>query len=149
MEKMKKKKFFISQLKTKDILLFLIFILLMINSSFAFLFYKNYKPLVLTNRKKKESIQECSPYNINFASIGNSEAKISWETKEKCFSLLQYGIDKRNLSLTEVPSITNNYHYTVKLDSLQNHETYYFIIISENKEYGLDSMPINFNHDYN
>lgn len=89
----------------------------------------------------------CAPYNV-FITEGeeNYSVEIEWSTKDKCFGFVQYGSDSNDMKLIGVDLADNSQskEHRVVLKSILSTERYYFLINSDDQEYGLNGIPLEF-----
>lgn len=94
---------------------------------------------------KSAQTENCIPYNVNILKESTSKVTIKWETSAKCIGLVKYG-----LSIKEFPyqvisqSSQKSNEHQVSIDKIQPGYNYYYIIVSDNQEYGIDGLPLTF-----
>lgn len=87
--------------------------------------------------------QDCAPVNFSSKEI-NSAFYLKWNTKEECTGFVRYGSKKGDysyLALDEKGVVKLNEH-SVKLNGINKGDQYYFVIISNDKVYGLEDEAI-------
>ncbi len=90
---------------------------------------------------------ECVPYNV-FVEKGSKDysVNISWSTKNKCFSFVQYGLDEKSINMIGVDSSSSSKskEHLVVLEKVSPIDRYFFLINSDNQTYGNNGIPLEF-----
>lgn len=92
-------------------------------------------------REKLKSYNDCEPYFITSKKVEGDNVQITWGTKEKCSGYVKYGYNYNDLDYYSYPegfSISKEKSVKIKYDTTPT----YFVIISGEVEYGIDSFPI-------
>lgn len=111
--------------------------------SILFLMGSFYYQYIFLNKLKHNDVIGCRPYNFN-KEIINNEYYLKWETKDECSGYVRYGssdVDFPYLGLDEQGVVKIREH-KVSLKSLNNGDTYYFVIFSDEKSYGVENSPL-------
>lgn len=117
------------------ILIFLSFLMLIALYSYEN-FYK--KGIVLG------TYENCNPINFR-KEERDGVFYLIWETKEDCFGWVKFGVNNDNFPYYGVNNngqVRTKYH-EIRLSGVEKGNTYYFVIISGEKTYGKDGLPIN------
>jgi hypothetical protein len=110
-----------------------VFLLVLIGRDFLFSYFDD------------DSTESCNPYNILVEEVETYKVNISWQTDDKCIGYVKYG-----LSINDLPyqSISNSSQkgseHLVKIDKVQPGFNYYYIVVSDNQEYGVNGLPLTF-----
>lgn len=93
-----------------------------------------------------DSITGCTPYNVSLdKGDKNFQVKINWSTKDECLGYVLYGDDREKLDLVAIDTqkLSSRKHEVV-IDSLLSSKTYYFLINSDETNYGDSGIPLSF-----
>ncbi|MBD3329106.1 hypothetical protein GF357_01275 [Candidatus Dojkabacteria bacterium] len=106
--------------------------------------YFFYRDLVKPRLNRSSGVAGCTPYNVDVVEITENSVNFTWETDDECYGLVRYGTDKENLAMIalgdNVQRASNSHNVEVKM--LSPRTTYYFVVVSENEEYGFEGIPI-------
>jgi len=99
---------------------------------------------MLSMNKAYEELGTCVPFNIEFTDVGATTATFKWNTKETCHGFVQYGNNRAELSLMAIEDsqIKGVGFHSVTLRNLKPRTIYYFTIVSNEREYGLNGLPV-------
>ncbi len=88
----------------------------------------------------------CIPYNVEISKGSKDyQAIVEWSTKEKCVSFVVYGDDRTDLDLVSIDSNElSSKNHIVELNSLLSTKLYYFVINSDDINYGNSGIPLSF-----
>lgn len=83
------------------------------------------------------SLESCTPYNV-FVSKGSSEysAQIEWSTLGKCNGFVLYGVSESELNRVSLDLSKNKRNHYVKIETLSPNQIYFYVINSNERNYG-------------
>ncbi|HVX93195.1 MAG TPA: hypothetical protein VHA74_03735 [Candidatus Dojkabacteria bacterium] len=84
---------------------------------------------------------ECIPYDV-LVSKDTNNYNVTWNTKSKCSGFVKYGEFSDNLNYTGINEKLNLSSTQHKVTLEKKWDNLYFIIISNNKPYGLGTSPM-------
>ena len=94
---------------------------------------------------QRDSIGECVPYNVKISKEENYLANVQWSTSEDCLGYIMYGESRTELGFIAVDQEqSSGRKHSVNIESLLPSKTYYFVIYSDDKEYGNRGLPLSF-----
>jgi hypothetical protein len=89
--------------------------------------------------------QRCTPYGVEVVTQSTTEINIKWKTDENCIGFIKYGLSIEDLSYESVEKgTTSTTLHEIQLTKLQAGFTYYYLIVSDSKEYGVSGLPLSF-----
>lgn len=128
-------------LQPSRLLAYIILVVVVLIITLAYFFYRD---LVKPRLSKSVVTKSCTPYNIDITEITGSSINFTWETSDECYGVVRYGTDKENLVMIAFGDNAQRARtsHEVEVKMLHPRTTYYFVIVSENEEYGLQGIPI-------
>lgn len=93
-----------------------------------------------------KSVDSCVPINFR-KEIKNSEIYLMWNTKSECTGYVKYGTTPETFPYfaLDAQGIVKLKTHEVKLSGVDIKSNYYIVIISDDKTYGSDGLPLNLN----
>lgn len=101
-----------------------------------------YNYVYIPNSKLKE-VGECTPNNFK-KETSSSEYLLTWNTKGDCTGYIRYGSTDNAFPYVglDLQGVVKLKEHKVKLSGVDKGSKYYFVIISEDKNYGNGGLPI-------
>jgi hypothetical protein len=98
--------------------------------------------------ENKKNVGGCIPLNFKKEKKDN-EYYLFWETKDLCTGYVKYGLDQNSfpyLGLDQQGVVAVKNHQ-LKLSGIEKGSKFYFVIISNDKTYGIGNLPVEMNFD--
>ena len=96
----------------------------------------------------KSSVDSCTPINFKKEKKEN-DYYLSWATNELCTGYVKYGLDQNNFPYLglDIQGVVAVKDHQVKLSGVEQGSKFYFIIISNEKTFGIGNLPVEMNFD--
>ena len=124
----------------KYLISFVIGLVILLNLVFLSFYVREIYSLSLVKRNS----DACGPYNLEYKKMDSNEVYIRWKTQGECVGLVKYGEVRNSLDtvVTETNGLNKVKDHEVGLKLKETSFPIYFVISSDQQDYGLNEGPM-------
>lgn len=91
------------------------------------------------------SLEACTPYNVFVTKESEYSVRIQWSTLGKCNGFILYGVAENELNRVSLDLSNNQKNHFVNIDSVSPNQIYFYVINSNERNYGGNGQSLKLN----